>query len=255
MSVFVVMRTKVESIGRRSFITVVAGTAFTPLLTWAGEEVPALLDHFILGCDDLDRGVAFVEQRTGVRAAFGGVHPGRGTRNALLSLGERRYLEIMAPDPAQNVAPGAPVPGSRPSQIAKLRELREPRLVGWAAHPGDLETFAARLRDARIEFEGPRAGSRQRPDGKILHWKTLALKDDKDGLLPFFIEWSADSIHPSSDAPKGCKLTHFAVVTPNTGDLTKIAEPLQVDMPIASGDKSALQATILGPKGELLLTS
>jgi catechol 2,3-dioxygenase-like lactoylglutathione lyase family enzyme len=255
MSVFVVMRTRVESIGRRSFITVVAGTAFTTLLTWGGEEVPPLLDHFILGCDDLDRGVAFVEQRTGVRAAFGGVHPGRGTRNALLSLGERRYLEIMAPDPAQNVAPGAPVPGSRPSQITKLRELREPRLVGWAAHPGDLEKFAARLRDARIEFEGPRAGSRQRPDGKIVHWKTLTFKDDKDGLLPFFIEWSADSIHPSSDAPKGCRLTHFAVVTPNTGDLTKMAELLQVDMPIASGDKIALQATILGPKGELLLTS
>jgi hypothetical protein len=61
MSVFAVMSTRVETIGRRSFITVVAGTAFTPLLTWAGEEVPALLDHFILGCDYLDRGVAFVE--------------------------------------------------------------------------------------------------------------------------------------------------------------------------------------------------
>src|SRR3984893_4999802 len=242
-------------ISRRFFLVLTGGAALVPSRAWPTGDIPSLLDHFILGCDDLDRGIAFVEQRTGVRAAFGGVHPGRGTRNALLSLGEREYLEIMAPDPAQNVAPGAPVPGSRPSQIAKLRELKEPRIIGWAAHPGDLETFAARLRDARIEFEGPRAGSRQRPDGKILHWKTLALKDDKDGLLPFFIEWSADSIHPSSDAPKGCKLTHFAVVTPNTGDLTKIAEPLQVDMPIASGDKSALQATILGPKGELLLTS
>ena len=34
------------------------------------DEVPPLLDHFILGCADLDHGIAYVEQRTGVRAAI-----------------------------------------------------------------------------------------------------------------------------------------------------------------------------------------
>jgi hypothetical protein len=243
-----------KTLGRRPFIAVAAGAAFAPFPSW-GADIPALLDHFILGCANLDRGIDFVEQATSIRAAFGGVHPGRGTRNALLSLGERHYLEIMAPDPAQNVAPGAPVPGSRPSQIAKLRELKEPRITGWVAHPGDLDQFAARLREARIEFEGPRAGLRQRPDGKVLRWKTLTLKDDHGGLLPFFIEWSADSVHPSIDAPKGCTLRRFGAVTPNPDDLNKIADLLQLEIPVSHGDKATLQATIFGPKGELTLTS
>ena len=234
-----------ETICRRFFIAFAAGAALAPLLARAAEQVPTLLDHFILGCHDLDHGIACVEQRTGVRAAFGGVHPGRGTRNALLSLGERRYLEIMAPDPAQQVT----------LQIPRLRELKEPSIVGWAAQPGDLETFSARLRDAGVAIEGPRAGSRQRPDGQLLHWKSLTLKDDQGGLLPFFIEWSADSLHPSVDAPKGCTLTHFGAVTPKPDELNNVTRLLQLDMSILADDKTALQAVIIGPKGELALTS
>jgi hypothetical protein len=235
----------VHIIGRRSFIAIAAGAACTPSLAWASDEVPLLLDHCILGCDDLDRGIAFVERHTGVRAAFGGVHPGRGTRNALLSLGERKYLEIMAPDPAQHVA----------LQIPRLRELREPRLVGWAEHPGDLEKYAAHLREAGVAFEGPRSGSRQRPDGTVLHWKSLTLQEDQGGLLPFFIEWSADSIHPSADAPTGCRLTRFGVVTPNPAALKKLIDLLQIDVHVSPGAKAALQASLAGPKGELTLTS
>ncbi len=234
-----------ETQGRRSFIAVVAGTAFAPLLTWAAAEFPSLLDHFILGCDDLDRGINFVEKHTGVRAAFGGVHPGRGTRNALLSLGERKYLEIMAPDPAQQVTP----------QIPRLRELKEPRIVGWAVHPIDMTQLAAHLHEAGVAFKDPQPGSRQRPDGKVLHWKSLTLIDDHDGLLPFFIEWSADSLHPSADAPKGCRLVHFGAVAPQPDDLAKLVTLLQIDLPISRGDQPALQATIAGPKGELTATS
>ena len=239
-----------QTVRRRSFIAITAGAALTPLLPWAADEVPLLLDHVLLGCNDLDGGIDFVDQRTGVRAAFGGVHPGRGTRNALLSLGERRYLEIIAPDPKQErIEPFAQ------KQVAHLKQLTSPHLIGWAAHPADLEKFSARLREANIPFDDPRPGSRQRPDGKLLQWKTLNLKNDKDGLLPFFIEWSSDSLHPSEDAPKGCQLTHFGGLTPDTNELTKIANLLQLDLSFSRGNQPALKATIVGPKGELQVTS
>jgi hypothetical protein len=150
--------------------------------------------------NDLDRGITWIERRGGVRAVVGGVHPGRGTRNALLSLGSRRYLEIMAPDPAQ--------PAS--SETRGLSHLSSPRLIGWASHLDNAQSIADRLTKAGIAFNGPTAGSRKRPDGRVLNWKTVELKDDASGTLPFFIEWGADSTHPSEDSPAGLRLTALA---------------------------------------------
>lgn len=204
-----------------------------------------MLDHILLGCSNLDRGIEFVEKHTGVRAAFGGVHPGRGTRNALLSLGDKHYLEIIAPDPQQSGAP----------DHYGLLKLTEPRLVGWAAHPGDLNQFATHLRDANIPFDGPNPGSRKRPDGRLLQWKTLNLKDDQSGLLPFFIEWSADTTHPSVDAPRGCHLARFQLLTPDPENLTSAAATMGLGVEILKNEKPQLRATISCAGKELVLTS
>jgi catechol 2,3-dioxygenase-like lactoylglutathione lyase family enzyme len=230
---------------RRLFLAIAGGALASPAAIFGKQEVPSLLDHILLGCSDLERGIAFVEERTGVRAAFGGVHPGRGTENALLRLGPRSYLEIIAPDPKQG----------RVEQFSIVTDLKEPKLIGWAAHPGSLDAFAKKLSAAGVSFEGPRDGSRVRPDGRMLRWKTLNLKDDAAGLLPFFIEWSADSPHPSADAPKGCSLVHFEAATPDPEALSKQIALLGLDLLIVKADKPQLRATIAGPKGRLSITS
>jgi hypothetical protein len=207
--------------------------------------VPKVLDHILLGCTDLDAGVDYVYQRTGVRAAAGGVHPGAGTKNALLSLGPSRYLEIIAPDPLQ--------PAS--SDPRRLASLKRPALVGWAAHRHDLSDFAAQLRAAGIECLGPNPGSRARPDGSSLNWTTLALKDVREGVLPFFIEWGSHALHPSVDAPPGCRLTHFRIDTPDAPALKTLAAKLQLDVQIRQSNRAQLAAKIVGPKGSMSLLS
>ena len=231
-----------HTISRRSFVSTGAGvllsSAAPPSFLFSDESAgpPQMLDHLLLGCHDLDRGIDFVEKHTGVRAAFGGVHPGRGTRNALLSLGEKHYLEIIAPDPQQPAA----------ADHYGLQKLTEPRLVMWAAHPGDLNEFATRLHAAGLPFEGPTPGSRKRPDGQLLQWKTLNLKDDHAGLLPFFIEWSADTPHPSATAPTGCHLATFELLTPDAGALSKIVKQIGLDVTISKADRPQLRAVIKG---------
>lgn len=236
-----------REISRRFFLTLAGGAMVMPRVVMGEESVPTLLDHILLGCNDLQRGIDFVERHTGVRAAFGGVHPGRGTQNALLSLGERRYLEIIVPDTGQ--------PDAKNPLVLHLRKLAEPRIVGWAAHPGDLGTFTKKLREGGVIFDGPTPGSRKRPDGRILNWKTINLKDDRGGMLPFFIEWGADSKHPSEDAPHGCRLDSFSAASPNPDSLVQALNALGLEMPVASGEKEHLLARLSSSKGSFEINS
>jgi hypothetical protein len=234
-----------QPLSRRRFLfTASAALAAARISTAAQPEiVPKLLDHILIGSPDLEKGIAFVEERTGVRAAFGGVHPGAGTQNALLSLGANRYLEIIAPDPKQPAT----------DDKRNLGSLEEPVIVGWAQHPGDIETFALRLKSEGVDVVGPEPGSRKRPDGRVLNWKTLALKDDGSGLFPFFIEWGAGSLHPSVDAPQGCRLERFEGFAPDASlaYLRRRANLLNLNLEIGPGKNPVLHAIVAGPKGRL----
>ncbi len=237
-------------VSRRKFLALSSGALAIPAISLAAsteddddEDVPALLDHILLGCNDLDRGIEAVEEATGVRPAIGGIHPGRGTRNALLSLGERRYLEVIAPDPAQNEIVHYP----------QLRSMSDPRLIGWAVHPLDIDAVAKQLRENQIAFTGPDDGSRKRPDGRVLNWKTINLADDRHGLLPFFIEWSAESVHPSKDAPAKCTLDYFEIMSADPEELAATLKRIGLDLSVQRSDKARLHALITGPKGDLPL--
>jgi hypothetical protein len=234
-------------ISRREFISVMGMSVMVSRLAHEFEGAPQMLDHILLGSSDLDHGIAFVESQTGVRATFGGVHPGVGTRNALLSLGERRYLEIIAPDPKQQNVDA--------DRLKVLKKLESPRLIGWAVHPGDLEAFVKKVRQQGIAIKGPFPGSRVRPDGRVLKWKTAALKEDNEDPIPFFIEWDKDSVHPSSDAPRGCKVESFSIASPDPDALTSEFRKLGIEVVVQRSEKPELRARIAGPKGAMDVTS
>jgi hypothetical protein len=237
-------------ISRREFLIITSGATVMPQSLWSfdSDKVPTMLDHLLLGCSDLDQGITFVETHTGVRPAMGGVHPGRGTRNALLGLGKGLYLEVIAPDPAQT---GTPT--TRAELPAMLKRLTVPTLVDWAVHTLNIEASAERLRKFGVAFHGPTPGSRARPDGKMLHWQTLNLDNDHDGLLPFLIEWGANTAHPSVDAPAGCTLESFAVAGFDPGALSAEFQHLGIDVQVEKSGAPHLRANILGPTGTMLL--
>jgi hypothetical protein len=87
----------------------------------------------------------------------------------------------------------------------------------------------------------------------MLHWQTLNLENDRDGLLPFFIQWGAETVHPSVDAPAGCMLESFALVSPESALLAAECQKLGISVDVSPGKTPHLQAKIVGPKRTLTL--
>lgn len=209
---------------------------------------PALdvVDHLLLGVPDLDAGIAWVEDRIGVRAAVGGNHPGRGTRNALIALTKQQYLEIIAPDPAQ-----------QPQVQSGLADLGTPMLVKWAAVTTDIAGVAVRVRADGLEASALRPGARNRPDGVRLEWTTLALpstfaKGEIDPL-PFFIEWSTATLHPSVDAPQGGELLSLEFEHPDAESLRQTFSRIGIDATVRDAERVRLVATLQTPRGTVTL--
>lgn len=176
-----------------------------------------------------------------MRAAFGGSHPGRGTRNALVSLGGAHYLEIIAPDPQQGIA------GDR---LRELRELTSPKIIGWAVGSKDLVAIRSRAEAQGFKTIAGPPGSRQRPDGRALKWETLGLVTSTP-LVPFCIQWSVDSPHPSTDAPAGCLLQSLGFETPQPEELRRCLRALGVTADIKQAPRPRIVAALTTPRGRV----
>lgn len=231
---------------RRDLLRLSLGAALPALQQL--KSAASAADHLLFGIADLDKGIAWVERATGVKAVIGGSHPGVGTRNALVALGDRRYLEIIAPDPAQT---------TYASQF-DVRKLAEPRLITWAAATTDIAALAAKARDAGQQTFGPRDGSRARPDGKLLKWRSLGVQSKLgvDGVepIPFFIEWAADSVHPSQDSPQGCRLLSMELEHPDPAAVRKMLGNLGIAIEVKQAASGRLKAMLDTPKGKVTLT-
>jgi hypothetical protein len=177
----------------------------------SADTAAAHIDHVILGIGDLEQGIRAFTMATGVAPQRGGEHPGRGTANALVSLGAGRYLEIIAPAGSGSGKGQAPVAPGGGTGLGTLQALTP---VGWAIGTSDLDGLMARLATSGFELTGPMPGSRRRPDGLLLKWRTAQLGEPGIPLAPFFIEWSPETPHPSTTSPSGCELVGIELDAP-----------------------------------------
>jgi hypothetical protein len=208
-------------------------------------DVVASVDHLVFATPDLNLGIQRVEDLLGVRATPGGQHPGRGTRNALIALGPGRYLEIIGPDPDQPTPPTARTFG--------IDDLKEPRLVAWAARALDLEHQASDAAGHGVALGDVSSGSRRRPDGLLLSWRFTppqAAMTIGGGVVPFLIDWGK-SPHPSASAASGVTLVALRAEHPEPEHVKGILERLGIALAVGPGPRPALLATVQCPRGRV----
>ena len=203
------------------------------------------VDHLVYAAPNFAGGVEKVERLLGVKALPGGQHPGGGTRNALIRLGEETYLEIIGPDPDQ------PEP-LRPRRFG-IDQLKVPRLVTWAVKSGELETTLEKAKSQALDLGQIQSGSRRRPDGVLLSWRlTVSPVLTADGIVPFFIDWGKTP-HPAASLPTGCALVDIRAEHPDANRVRAGLTALGLNLRLDHGSAPALIATIRTPKGEVEL--
>jgi hypothetical protein len=179
----------------------------------------ACFDHLVVGIRALDEGIDQFEKLTAVKPAVGGQHPGRGTENALASLGPGAYLEILAPRLDAAVS----------GDDAELYGLDRLTIVTWAVAVEDTIPAAAALNTAGFETTPAKRGSRVTPAGERLEWTVFKLASGATtSMAPFFIQWGDGTRHPSGTAPDGCVLERLVVREPEPDRLRALLDALDV---------------------------
>ncbi len=217
------------------------------------------LDHLIVACARLEDGIDWIEQQLGSRPTPGGQHVTMGTHNALLKLGARSYLEVIAIDP-NGIKPSRPrwYALDEPEMQAQL--TNGPRLITWVVRCESLANACARVPDLGEIISASRGE---------FHWK-IAVPDTGTlpwgGVLPAAIQWMANegsdgrALHPcdrledSSCELVRLQLSHPAAVLGTSGIMGLFRE-LRIVGPVdlAPGPKM-LAATIRTPAGEVVLS-
>jgi hypothetical protein len=204
------------------------------------------LDHVLLAVSNLAEAANELQTRHGLASLEGGRHPGWGTANAIVPLGDA-YLELVtvvdAADAERSVF-GAWVAGALPALVHPL---------GWAVRTGRLDDVADRL---GLDIA---SGSRMTPDGRLLEWRLAGVEQAiAEPCRPFFIEWAEGAPFPGH-AP----VTHTAgPVAIATLELAGDAERLDTwlgrhDLPITvrPGPPAVTSLTLGGAAGRLTLTA
>jgi len=203
------------------------------------------LDHILYAGRDLEELISTFESLSGIRAGGGGSHPGLGTQNALAALGKDVYLELIAPDPKQQVA------GSYGELFGTFGQ---PRIYAYMIRAQNLEHLKALMAGAGVESDLIEA-SRTMPNGAKLKWRLLLPRRNEFGeCLPKFIDWM-DTTHPAVTSVKGCELTEFEIGHPEALRLGEILRKLEVEVPLVRADRPCFRAEFRTPKGPLVLNS
>lgn len=188
------------------------------------------LDHVLIAVADLGAAARELEARHGLTSVEGGRHPGWGTANRIVPLGDT-YVELIA------VVDDAEAGGSTVgSWVARAR----PGPLGWAVRTNDLDGLARR-HGLTIS-----AGSRATPTGEILRWRSAGIAEAAaEPPLPFFLQWDEGAPFPGQGPATSARIERLEL----QGDEQRLAErlgPHELPIVVRAGPPALARVVLTG---------
>ena len=152
------------------------------------------MDHVSYACDPdgLTATTERIAAALGVKAVRGGIHPRFGTRNMIIPLTARHYIEVVEvlDHPASDKAPFG--------QAVRARSNAGGGWMGWCVEVEDLSPFEARLGRSAVP------GNRKFPDGRELVWQQIGIKGlIADPQVPYLLKWEGEPARRRSGRAQG----------------------------------------------------
>jgi hypothetical protein len=201
-------------------------------------------DHAIYAVRDFESAARRFREAFGLAAVPGGRHAGWGTANWIVPLGSS-YLELIGIIDEQEA--------DRSILGRHLRSVLEQRegWIGWCVRPDRFDETVARVGLT------PTEGSRVKPDGATLRWRTAdPAVTMADPSRPFFIQWLIpDELHPGRmEAVHRVDPSGIAWVEIQ-GEAQVVREWLGEDLPVrvTSGPPALVAVGIATSEGEVEL--
>jgi hypothetical protein len=206
------------------------------------------LDHVLIAVPELASAAREIEARHGLASVEGGRHPGWGTANRIVPLGET-YLELVAvvdEGEAALSAFGRWVAGAIRTASSPLGHP-----LGWAVRTHELDVVARR------HGLTVRSGSRPAPGGELLRWRSAGIEQAAaDPSLPFFIAWGEGTPFPGrADASHPAGRVEVARLVVE-GDAERLAARLggsTLPIVVRAGAPALASIVLSAPAGEILI--
>ncbi len=200
------------------------------------------IDHIVYGVHDLSEAIAHFKAAYGIEAIMGGKHKHQGTHNAIFNLGDQCYFEIIAKDHSNKLS------GS--NVWMGLDHLKEPKITRWAVKSIDIQNERAIVKRFNSEMGDLRQGARTKVDGSVMEWDLLMpLSSPEVELMPFFIDWTGDTAHPTLGLPVAATLQKIEFYHPERHIYTSEFLELNMDVEIKQNPTAQINVIIRGPKG------
>ncbi len=200
------------------------------------------IDHIVYTVPDLAVAMDWFEEISGIRPDFGGYHTTQGTKNAVINLGNQRYLELLAAD-EKNTA-------IQPPRWMGVDFLEKAQMTRWSLKSNDLSKDSRILKSYDPEMGRIEGGQRKTTSGSLLTWEMIMpLAAPQLEVMPFMTDWQNSDVHPTDSMSDQCQLIGMKFTHPTPNLLLPTLKDLGLDLDLIASETISIKAVIQCPKG------